>query len=123
MDNNNNFFSIDRLVEFGMGMAVAQQMINMMNQTMQTMYVPGSIQSMPQPGVTQPIYYVAPAGQSIGPLNSNDLSRMIMNKQVTKDTLAWMPGMAGWQTVQNIPAILRIVALMPPPLPQTNVQP
>ena len=47
--NDNNFFSVDRLVEFGMGMAMAQQMVNMMNKSMQQMYVPGSIQSMPQP--------------------------------------------------------------------------
>ncbi len=42
--NDNNFFSVDRLVEFGMGMAMAQQMVNMMNQSMKQMYVPGSIQ-------------------------------------------------------------------------------
>ena len=55
--NDNNFFSIDRLVEFGMGMAMAQQMVGMMNQTIKQMYVPGSIQSMPS---SQPqIFFVA----------------------------------------------------------------
>ena len=46
--DENSFYSVDRLVEFGLGMAMAQQMVQMMNQTMQSMYVPGSIQSMPQ---------------------------------------------------------------------------
>ena len=32
--DNNSFFSVDRLVEFGLGMAMAQQMVGMMNQTM-----------------------------------------------------------------------------------------
>ena len=47
--DNNSIFSIDRLVEFGLGMGLAQQMVGMMNQYMQSMYVPGSIQSMPKP--------------------------------------------------------------------------
>ena len=63
LDNmdNDSFFSIDRLVEFGMGMAMAQQMVGMMNQTMRQMYVPGSIQTMP---AAQPVtFYVAINGQ------------------------------------------------------------
>ena len=47
--DDQSFFSIDRLVEFGLGMGIAQQMVGMMNQYMQQMYVPGSIQSMPKP--------------------------------------------------------------------------
>ena len=35
-----SFFSIDRLVEFGMGLTMAQQMIKMMNESMQNMYIP-----------------------------------------------------------------------------------
>ncbi len=31
---NNGLFSADRLVEFGIGMAVAQQMVQMFNQAM-----------------------------------------------------------------------------------------
>lgn len=41
--DNDSFFSIDRLVEFCMGMAMAQQMVGMMNHTMRQMYVSGSI--------------------------------------------------------------------------------
>ena len=116
--DNNNFFSIDRLVEFGMGVAMAQQMVHMMNQSIQSMYVPGSIQSMPQSTMPQ-IYYVAQAEQTIGPLNDRELSQMISREQVTKDTLAWMPGMTAWQPVEKIPAILKLVALTPPKLPTT----
>ena len=111
---NNSFFSIDRLIEFGLGMGMAQQMVGMMNQYMQQMYVPGSIQSMPKP--MPPIYYVAIDGQQVGPLNDSEVSRLIAQKQVNKDSLAWMPGMAAWQPIEQIPAILKIVALTPPPL-------
>ena len=116
--DSQNFFSVDRLVEFGMSAAIAKQMINSMNQTMQTMYVPGSIQSMPQPAAPAPqaIYYVALNGEQVGPLGDAELTRLVSSRQVTPDTLAWMPGMPDWKPVQEIPAMLRVIALTPPPL-------
>lgn len=112
--NEQSFFSIDRLIEFGLGMGIAQQMVGMMNQYMQQMYVPGSIQSMPKP--LPQVYYVSMGGQQVGPLNDSELFHLIAQKQVNKDTLAWMPGMTAWQPIEQIPAILKIVALNPPPL-------
>ena len=111
---NNDFFSLDRLLEFGLGMGMAQQMINMMNQSMKSMYIPGSIQSMPQP-ITS-MYYVAIDGQQIGPLNESELMGLIRDKKVSKDTLSWMPGMTTWLPVEKVPAILKLIALTPPPL-------
>ena len=112
--NEQSFFSIDRLVEFGLGMGIAQQMVGMMNQYMQSMYVPGSIQSMPKQ--MPQIYYVAIDGQQVGPLNDSELSSLITQKKVNKETLGWVPGMTGWKPVEQIPAILKVVALTPPPL-------
>lgn len=112
--DNNNFFSIDRLIEFGLGMGIAQQMVGMMNQTMKGMYVPGSIQSMPQP--MPQTYYVAINGQQVGPLNDSELSLMISQKRINKDTLGWVPGMADWKPIEQIPAILKVIALTPPPI-------
>lgn len=113
--DSNNFYSVDRLVEFGMSMAIAQQMVTMMNQTMQSMYIPGSIQSMPHP--IQQIYYVAIEGKQVGPLNEKDIVSLIQQNQINKDTLAWMPGMPAWQPIEQVPAILKVVALTPPALP------
>lgn len=112
--DNQSFFSIDRLVEFGLGMGIAKQMVGMMNQYMQQMYVPGSIQSMPKPMPN--IYYVAIEGRQIGPLNDRELSQLISQKQISKDTLAWVPGLPTWKPIEQIPAILKVVALTPPPL-------
>ena len=112
--DNSSFFSIDRLIEFGLGMGIARQMVGMMNQSMQSMYVPGSIQSMPT-SIAQ-TYFVAINGQQVGPLNDSELSQLISQKKVTKDTLAWMPGMTGWKPVEQVTAILKLVALTPPPL-------
>lgn len=112
--DNIDFFSLDRLLEFGLGMGMAQQMINIMNQSMKTMYVPGSIQSMPQPMAN--IYYVAVDGHQTGPLRESELMELINDKKVNKDSLAWMPGMATWLPIEQVPAILKLIALTPPPL-------
>lgn len=119
--NENSFYSVDRLIEFGMGMSVAQQMVKQMNAAMQNMFVPGSIQTMPQlapaPQPVQNIYYVAIDGQQVGPLNDAELMNLIQQQKVNKDTLGWMPGMPAWQAIEQIPAMLKVVALMPPALP------
>ena len=112
--NDNSFYSIDRLVEFGMGMAMAQQMVRVMNETMQTMYVPGSPNNLPIPQVFT--IYVGIDGKPIGPLNESEFTKMVSEKKVTCSTLVWMPGMTGWKPIEQVPAILKLVALTPPPL-------
>lgn len=109
----NSFFSIDRLIEFGMGIAVAQQMVRMMNETMQNMYVPGTMNPM-QPSPSN-IYYVILDGQQSGPYSEGELSRLIGQKKITKDTYIWKPGMTDWQTAERLPDVLRLVALTPVP--------
>ena len=42
MDNYNSFSTIDHLVEFGMGMAIAQQMVSTMNHCIGNMQIPGT---------------------------------------------------------------------------------
>ena len=111
--NNDNFFSIDRLVEFGMSIAMAQQMVKMMNQTMNQMQTPGSVETIPQPALC---IYVAIDGKPVGPVGEKEFMQFIFNKSITKDTLAWMPGMLAWKKICEVPAILKLVALAPPPL-------
>lgn len=115
--DDNSFYSIDRLVEFGLGIAMARQMVQIMNHTMKQMYIPGSIQSMPNPQL-QPLYVVID-GKSVGPLTESDFSKMVNDKKITKDSLAWMPGMLGWKPIEQIPAMLKIIALTPPQIPKT----
>ena len=112
--DNNSFFSIDRLIEFGLGMGIAQQMVGVMNQYMQSMYVPGSIQSMPKP--MPQIYYVVIEGHSTGPLNDSDILNLVAQKKINKDTLSWVPGMPSWKPIEQVPEILKVIALTPPPL-------
>lgn len=115
----NNFFSMDRLIEFGLSMAVAQQMVNTMNQTMQNMYVPGAQNAMaPMPSQ---VYYAVVDGCQVGPLSEADLTKLIVEHKINKDTNVWMPGMNAWQTAEKVPQVMRLVALSPPPFdPQKN---
>lgn len=113
--DQNNFYSIDKLIEFGMGIAMAQQMVKIMNETMQNMYVPGSPQNIISPQSAS--IYVVIEGKPVGPISEKEFSTLVTDQRVTKDSLVWMPGMLGWKVLEEVPNILRIIALTPPPLP------
>jgi hypothetical protein len=66
MYDERNFFSLDRLVEFGMGMAVAQQMVGTMNKTMKNMHIPGAGNPMRQTAADI-VYYALIDGKQAGP--------------------------------------------------------
>lgn len=113
----NNFYSIDRLVEFGLGMGIAQQMVKVMNETMQNMTIPGSVATIAQPsGVCQQLY-AGIDGKAAGPFTEAEFRELVTSGKVNKNTLVWQPGQRGWQAVENVPSVLRIIALTPPPLP------
>lgn len=114
--NEDSFFSINRLVEFGMGMAVAQQMVNTMNSAMTNMHVPGSMNPM-QTAVPQ-FYYAMIEGKQAGPFSEQELSRLIGEKKVVKETYIWKPGLPKWEIAEKLPEILKLVALAPPPFQQ-----
>jgi len=115
--DDKSFFSIDRLVEFGMGMAVAQQMVSAMNHTMQNMHIPGVNNPMTQPQKLERVYYSLIDGKQAGPFSETELVRLINDKKLTKETYVWYTGMNEWKTAENVPEILRLVALAPPPIP------
>ena len=110
--NNDSFFSIDRLVEFGMSLAVAQQMVKTMNETMQKMHVPGAMNPMQPP--QQQFYYAMIDGKQAGPFSEQELSRLIAEKKVVKETYIWKPSMPNWEIAERLPEVLKLVALTPP---------
>ena len=116
--NDDSFFSIDRLVEFGMGMAIAQQMVKTMNSAMDNMHVPGSMNPM-QTAVPQ-FYYVMIEGNQAGPFSEQELSRLITEKKIVKETYIWKPGLPNWEIAEKLPEILKLVALAPPPFQQNT---
>ena len=120
--NNNSGFSMDRLLEFGMSAAVAGQVMRTMNQTMnETMQPwppsmkPGT--AMPNPAMPPShLYYLALEGKQAGPFSETEIVRLVNEKRITKDTLVWHQGMPAWKRAEDLPEMLRIIALAPPPL-------
>ena len=111
--NNDNFFSIDRLVEFGLGMAVAQQMVQSMNHALTNTFIPGSTNPL---GTQRPLTYFAIIDEKqAGPFSEAELARLITEGKISKTTYVWMPGMMNWEKAENVPGVLKIVALCPPP--------
>ncbi len=115
---DNGFYSMDKLVEFGVSFAIANQMVSSMNQTIRQMDVPGA--GRPMPAQTEQVYYVVLDGQQSGPYSLSELSRLIMQKKVVKETYIWKPGMAQWDLAENIEDVLRLVMLTPPPIPDPS---
>ncbi|MDR2177775.1 MAG: GYF domain-containing protein [Treponema sp.] len=108
MYDENSFYSIDRLVEFGLGMAAAQQMVQSMNQAMQNMRVPGAGNPMPRPAEAARVYYAVLDGRQAGPFSETELAHFINDKKLSGETYIWHPGLSGWKTAENIPEILRL---------------
>jgi len=111
--NEDNFYSIDRLVEFGMGIAVAQQMVKSMNYALSNTQIPGPMNPM-QSRVPQS-YHVIIEGKQVGPFSEQEMVRLIGDGKIVKTTYVWRPGMVKWDIVENVPDVLRLVALTPPP--------
>jgi len=109
----NTFFSIDRLVEFGMGMAIAQQMVKTMNESFTNMSIPGASNPVEKP--EQPFFYAIIDNQQTGPFSEQELARLISEKKISKETYIWTPGLPDWKIAQQIPEVLKLVALSPPP--------
>ena len=116
--NDDSFFSINRLVEFGMGMAVAQQMVKTMNNAMTNMHIPGSMN--PMQSVPPQFYYAIIEGKQAGPFSEQELSRLIAEKKIVKETYIWKPGLPNWVIAELLPEILKLVALSPPPFQQNG---
>lgn len=127
--NTDNFFSVERLIEFGMGMGIAQQMVKSMNTALQESYLP-SAQATHLAGLQQqavPVAFFAVLnGNQAGPFNEAEVSRLVAQGQITKSTYIWRPGMLQWEFAENVPEFLRIIALAsppPPPLPSIGQLP
>lgn len=106
------FFSVDRLVEFGLSLTIAQQMIKSMNDSMSNMHIPGSMNSIKSE--QSAFYYAIIDGNQTGPFSSVELFRLINQKKIVKETYLWKPGLSNWEIAQNLPEVLKLVAMTPP---------
>jgi hypothetical protein len=115
MNNDNTFNSIERLMEFGMSMAIAQQMMQTMNYAMQNITTP-QFQNVNVPLPKSIQFYALVNDIPQGPFTEKELSNHILANRVSKETLVWFQGMSGWMQVQKVPEVAKLFSLMPPPI-------
>jgi hypothetical protein len=90
-----------------------------MNSAMTNMHVPGSMNPM-QTAAPQ-FYYAMIEGNQAGPFSEQELSRLIAEKKVVKETYIWKPGLPKWEIAEKLPEILKLVALAPPPFQSKSI--
>lgn len=113
--NNNSFNSIEKLMEFGMSMAIAQQMMQTMNHAMSNMQTPQFHNlSMQMP---KPLHFFALVNDiPQGPFSELEMSNHIISNRVSEETLIWFNGLPGWMKAQQIPEVSKLFLLKPPSL-------
>ena len=81
----------DRVVEFGMGMAVCQQIPQMMNTASNAANQPA-----PPPIPKATAYFLAIDGKQYGPFTVEQLRPFVPTGQINERTLVWCQGMSAW---------------------------
>lgn len=106
--NDNSFYSLDKLVEFGMGLGIAQQMMSVMNKTINEMHIPNAGMAI---GYTKPGYFALVGEKTVGPLTGDELRILVDGDKLTADSFVWKEGIPGWKQVKNVPEIYKYVIL------------
>lgn len=110
--NDNSFNSIDKLMEFGMSMAIAQQMIQTMNHALNNMQTPQfSNLNMPLP--SQKMYYALVNDIVQGPFTESEISSYIISKNINEDTLIWNKELPGWLAAKQVSDVKKLFLLNP----------
>jgi hypothetical protein len=115
MNNDNIFNSIEKLMELGMSMTIAQQMMKTMNHALHNMTTPQfSNTDVPLPNSS---YFFALVNEiPQGPFTNNELFNYIQTNSITKETLIWTTGMIGWMKAESVPEVAKLFVLPPPNL-------
>lgn len=95
----------------GMGMVMAQNMANQMNQG------GGGAAAAPPPIPQESSYHVAVNGAQTGPFTVSQLTQQAASGQLTRESLVWKQGMTAWTTAGEVPELSSVFGSVPPPLP------
>lgn len=122
-----DFSSLDKLMEFGLGLGIATQMMNTMNSVIARTAVPGvgiNPGIIPpngeRPGMArsekscEPVaktYYIVNGEHVAGPMTEHELSKLVEKGLVDTGTFCWSAGMHGWKLAQDIPEINKLILL------------
>jgi hypothetical protein len=113
MNQDYSFAPIERLMEFGMSMAVANQMVQTMNEVMAKANKP-SLQNIGLQHQVPKSYYVVINDITQGPFSESEISGHILSDKITEDTFVWHDGMSNWQLTKDVPEVAKLFLLKPP---------
>ncbi len=104
----------------GMGMGAGIAMGQVLAQSMGAAgtSAPATSTAAPTPPPVPTLsYWVAINGQQQGPYSRDKLAEQITAGAVTRDSLVWAQGMAGWSKAADVADLSALFGAMPPPLP------
>lgn len=81
------------------------------------MQIPGASNKTPN---LQNFYYVILDEKQAGPFSESEVIRLFFEKKIDKNTYFWKTGMTNWLMAENIPSVLKLIALAPPPFIQNT---
>jgi membrane protease subunit (stomatin/prohibitin family) len=93
---------------FGLGLAAAQR-------AGQSLNAPPPAAGPPPLPVKQ--WYLGVNGQQVGPYDQAGLAAQARSGALTRETLVWAEGMAGWTAAGQVPELGGVLGAVPPPLP------
>lgn len=83
--------------------------------------VAGNMQQAQQPGMSPPpvpqaaSFFAVLNGQQAGPFAMHELGARAARGEITRETLVWRQGMAGWAAASGVPEVAVIFGTPPPP--------
>jgi membrane protease subunit (stomatin/prohibitin family) len=103
-------------VGIGIGLGMGGQMAGAMG-GMGAGQMQSGIGGSPPPLPPRVQLYVAVNGQQSGPFDVAVLQQMARSGQLSRDSLVWKQGLAGWAAAATVEECVAIFAVVPPPLP------
>lgn len=99
-------------LDLAMGMALGNRVAANLNQTQPD--VPATPPALPNAAV----WFVGVGGKQEGPFDLAALQSRAATGDVSRETLVWKNGMAGWAPAGQVPELVSLLATVPPPLPE-----
>ena len=117
-----DFSSLDKLIEFGLGLGIATQMMNTMNNAISRTAYPGvginpglciQQEQVVNEGLKKESsgYYVVYDERMAGPLTENEMSTLIKEGKIQAKTLCWKAGQYALRLAVDIPEVNKLLLL------------
>jgi membrane protease subunit (stomatin/prohibitin family) len=112
-DSANNPNGGSTALDFGVGIAMAQQLTQTMQTPQPNVQPMGQALNAPPPPPPSTQWFLSRDGQNLGPFSASQL----LANGLTRQTYVWRNGLANWQFASEVPELEQLLASVPPPPP------